>query len=334
MKPKKAGATDLLPLQEYLIDFPMTDNICDLNTKVFKYGFIHPCENVFIRYGIAQDREKSARAIVLLLHGRGEFMEKYEHVAKNIIHRNFIVISFDWRGQGLSCRELENRQKGHTENFENYINDLEYLYSEIIEPYKLPVYILAHSMGGHLALRFMSLSPMKIKKAVLTSPMIDIAMPGWFRPGAGIIAGILGNSSLFSGCYAIGSHDYTAEKNDFAANRVSHDPENCMILHNEIEKNPDLAIGGPTWGWVNAAFKSIRILGRGDVVKKITVPVLILTAGADNVVSVKAQADICRRLPECSRIVIENAFHELLFETSDITTRVWDAFDRFIISNA
>ncbi len=308
----------------------MTENICDSYTSIFQYGFIHPCEDVFIRYGVARPHKKSARAVLLLLHGRGEFMEKYQHIVKDLIRKDFIVISMDWRGQGLSCRELGNRQKGHAENFENYINDLECLYSEIIAPYRLPVHILAHSMGGHLALRFMSLYPVKIEKAVLTSPMIDIALPEYFRPAAGIIAGVLGKSSLFSGCYAFGCCDYTAEKMDFNTNRVSHDPENYMILHNEIEKNPDLAIGGPTWGWLNAAFRSIRKLKRTDIIKKIAVPVLMLTAGSDTVVSVKAQADICRRLPKCSRVVIDNAFHELLFETSDITCQVWNAFDSFV----
>ena len=91
-----------------------------------------------------------AKGVFLLLHGRAEFIEKYKAVANRLIEKGFDVVSLDWRGQGLSTREVENRHKGYIHSFDDYVADLTALYYEVMEPRGLPVYILSHSMGGHI----------------------------------------------------------------------------------------------------------------------------------------------------------------------------------------
>ena len=308
----------------------MINNKTHSNKEIFEYHYFSPKKNVIIRYGITLCRKEPANAICLLLHGRSEFIEKYKGIARQLQGKGFQVISPDWRGQGLSSRELENRHKGHINRFDDYVDDLETLYSRVIKPYGLPVYLLAHSMGGHIALRFMSRHPLKIKKAVLASPMIDIAMSAMIKPLSKFISKRLSKTS-FAKKYTMGSKNYSDRKTKFKGNNLCHDPEKFLILHNEIANNPDLALGGATWGWLNAAFESIGILKQDDIIDKIVTPILMISAQKDSIVSSRAQEKLSRKLPKCTLLSIDGAFHELLFEETGINSQFWDAFNRFVV---
>ncbi|WP_300463072.1 alpha/beta hydrolase [Desulfobacula sp.] len=296
---------------------------------IFDYSYLSVTPTIQIRYGIAKRPIAPAKAILLLLQGRAECIEKYKGIAKQLQAKGFQVISLDWRGQGLSSRELENRHKGHIQRFDDYVDDLEAVYSRAIAPQGIPVYILAHSMGGHIALRFMSRHPLKIKRAVLASPMIDIVLPSMMRPAVKLIAHGL-SKTAFVNKYVLGSKDYAFENVKFKGNNLCHDPEKFWILHNEIFHNPDLALGGVTWGWLSQALESIAILKHEDVIHKITTPILMVSAQKDTVVCPKAQERLSHQLPHCRFLSIEGGFHELLFEQRQMTRQFWDAFTLFM----
>jgi len=65
------------------------------------------------------------KGTVLVLQGRAEFIEKYFETVRDLRARGFAVVTFDWRGQGLSDRALSNRHKGYVRSFSNFITDLE-----------------------------------------------------------------------------------------------------------------------------------------------------------------------------------------------------------------
>ena len=255
-------------------------------------------------------------------------MEKYAETIRELNQRGFDVYSLDWRGQGLSSRMLANRHKGFIKNYNNYLNDLNLFVSKIVQPDAAnPLVILAHSMGGHIALRFIHEHPEIADKTVLVSPMINILtspLPGWF---VRLIAWIATKAGL-DHAYIIGSGDYTVEK--FKGNRLTSDPERFMDENRAIKKNPDLALGGPTYGWLSTTFESIDILTEPDFAKKISTPILIGSAGCDRVVSIKAQKTICSLLPNCRFVEITGARHEILKETDAVRSIFWDAFDKFV----
>ncbi|MBK8545664.1 MAG: alpha/beta hydrolase [Caulobacteraceae bacterium] len=65
-----------------------------------------------------------ARGSVIVAPGRTEFIEKYFEVIRELQARGFAVFCIDWRGQGLSGREVENSLKGHLVSFDDPVNDL------------------------------------------------------------------------------------------------------------------------------------------------------------------------------------------------------------------
>ncbi len=104
------------------------------------------------------------------------FCEKYSDCA-NVLHAlNYNTVVFDWRGQGLSSRALPDRHKGHVDSYDEYVGDLEKVLTHAAHLYgNEPIYLLAHSMGGHVALRTLAQRPDLIRAAILSAPMVDIA---------------------------------------------------------------------------------------------------------------------------------------------------------------
>ncbi|MBI9088996.1 MAG: alpha/beta hydrolase [Desulfobacterium sp.] len=294
----------------------------------FEFGWFTADKGHRLRFARAEALEGRAKGLVLLLHGRFEFLEKYGEVARELTARGYTVLSFDWRGQGLSVRELENRQKGYVKTFDDYLGDLDRFYHLHVKGTGLPVSILAHSMGGHLALRFMHDHPMGVDRAVLVSPMVDIMTAPLPRIGVRAMANIACASGL-SESYVIGGSNYTPEHVRFETNRLTHDRgrfENEKAL---IADNPDLALGDVTHAWLKAAFDSIEILSRRGYARQIKPPVMMVSAREDRVVSVKAQKRLFKALSGCEFVSIPGAFHEILHEADPIRDVFWNHFDGF-----
>ncbi len=294
-----------------------------------EFDYFRAGDNKLIRYGVAQAPNGNPKGCLLLLNGRSDFMEKYQAVVEQLISRDFHVISLDWRGQGLSVRELENRDKGYIHSFQCYLDDLYLFYNRVVIPLGLPVTVLAHSMGGHIALRFMARRGADIKNAVLVSPMVDIVT----TPIPRFLAGILAQQMVKWGMekfYVPGNGDYNRKGVRFANNPLSHDPQGFWQEHLCIEKNRDLALGGVTWGWLKAAFDSIDTLTAKGVAQRINLPVLLMSAAEDQVVSCKAQAKLCQNLSQGRFVSVPRARHEILNESADVRSFFWQAFDKFI----
>lgn len=297
--------------------------------KAVQYGYFKSVHGGLIRYGRAGGGHADHRGCLLLLNGRSEFMEKYEAVTAQLVHRKFYVLTLDWPGQGMSVRSLANRDKGYIRDFQDYLDDLTCFFNDKVNPLGLPVTVLAHSMGGHMALRFMAEQGAKIEKAVLVSPMVDIVT----RPFPRSVATLLSRWAVSLGmghAYAPGNGDYCRRKIKFAGNPLSHDSQRFWHEHRLIAKNPQLALGGVTWQWLKAAFDSIAYLSRPSVARRISSPVLLMSATRDRVVSRRAQKKICVMMPRATFVSIAGARHEILNEADAVLERFWEAFDRFV----
>ena len=262
-----------------------------------------------------------------MLNGRREFMEKYSETIEELNHEGFNVYSFDWRGQGLSSRMLANRHKGFIDDYDVYLSDLDVFVTKIVKSESVhPLIIIAHSMGGHIALRFMHDHPDVADMAVLTSPMIDIFRSSLSRDFVKLITRIAIKTG-FSHSYTIGSGDYTDEK--FKGNELTSDPVRFADAKKAITKNPNLALGGATYEWLSATLKSTDILTQPGFAAKITTPILMVIAGNDKIVSIKAQKKICTMLPNCKLKEISDARHEIFKETDAVRSIFWREFNRF-----
>ncbi|TIM60521.1 MAG: alpha/beta hydrolase, partial [Mesorhizobium sp.] len=81
----------------------------------------------------------------------------------------------------------------------------------------------------------------------------------------------------------------------FAVNKVTSDPERYRRNTLLYETYPQLALGGPTIRWLKAAAQASEVISDPDFMARIRVPLLVVAAGADQVVSTKAVETYTRR---------------------------------------
>lgn len=310
------------------------DNDCriirDMGNKVNDQSdnqFFKAHDGLSLRYGIWPCRTPHATA--LLLHGRAEFIEKYRETIGELNQRGFLVYSMDWRGQGLSGRLLEDRLKGYVESYDDYRLDLERFVEEVVTQNRPgPLILLAHSMGGHIALRYLRTNREAVDGAVLCSPMLGIRT----NPFPLFITRLLVRTAMKTGLsrnYVPGAGVHQPGDIPFENNRLTSDPRRFEDHGRAIAENPKLAIGGVTFGWLAASFASIDRVNRRGFLESITAPIRMVVAGSDRIVSLAAQKKACSRLPNCRMQVIPEARHEILKETDRIRNRFWQAFDGF-----
>src|ERR1700761_2279357 len=65
------------------------------------------------------------RGTVCIFQGRSEWIEKYFETVRDLQARGFAVATMDWRGQGMSQRQLTNPRRGYVRSFADYDLDLE-----------------------------------------------------------------------------------------------------------------------------------------------------------------------------------------------------------------
>jgi lysophospholipase len=288
-------------------------------------------DHLSIRWGYATAATTPARGTVLFLNGRTEYMEKYAEVVEELKRRGFAVYSFDWRGQGLSDRMLPDSQKGHVACFEDYLDDLDQLMTIVQrQGAPLPLIILGHSMGGHMALRFIERHPERFDRVILTSPMIDIQLPGFLpRTWLRWLAHTAAQKGL-QGAYVLGAGGVGVRDRRFEGNPLTSDRGRFERNVQMIRRNPRLAVGGVTYGWLDAAMRSIDRVVAPAYARSLRVPILMVTAARDQIVCLRAQAQFCRQAPDCRQVSLAGARHEVLVETDDRRAQFWRLFDDFV----
>src|SRR5512142_2619414 len=132
----------------------------------FTFQFITTRDGTRLRTAVFEP-EKKSRRVCVLLSGQTEFIEKYLEVIGELNDRGFVVASFDWRGQGGSARALNDPLTAHVGSFAEYDDDLQSFMQQVVAPLSpaTPL-LLAHSMGGHIALRALHDRPAHFRAAV------------------------------------------------------------------------------------------------------------------------------------------------------------------------
>lgn len=284
------------------------------------------------RFGAAPASD-SVRGTVVILQGRTEFIEKYFETVETLRARGFAVATLDWRGQGRSDRPLKNPQKGHVEDFGQYIADLQEVYQRWIHPNcPGPYSMLAHSMGGNIGLRYLAENPGDFQRGIFSAPMFGLGQTT--HPGTGMRFGIrvaqrLGLSEHYISI-APSRGDFTERNHSFERNGLTHDRERFSRVLAQLTADPRLLLGAPTFGWVAAALQSMDALFVPGFPETLKTPIHIVTAAQDSVVSAPAHAELTSRLPQAERTILEGAQHEILIESDPCRNRFFEIFDAFM----
>jgi len=126
-------------------------------------------------------------ATVLIVHGLGDHSGRYERVGDQFVAAGLDVWAYDQRGNGGS-----GGRRGHVDRWSQLHDDLEErLHAVRAAAEGRPVILYGHSAGGLVVAGYLTLSDRpQPDLAVLTSPGLDSALPGWKKSLARILGGI------------------------------------------------------------------------------------------------------------------------------------------------
>lgn len=271
------------------------------------------------------------RGTVVVLGGRGDFMERYFETMRDLIAMGFSVASVDLRGQGGSERPFANPYRNHIGSFARYEADIETLMNGLVLKHcPPPYYIIGHSTGGNVVLRVLR-RHFWFKRAVVCSPLLGLLYGPWPRPVAAALVG-LANVLGLGWLFLPGQLRKPMGRADFDRNPLTSDRWRWHRDSGTLEAAPHLGLGGPTFGWLRAARRSIASLQRMGKRKTFNAPVLIVAAGFDQVVDNEATRRLARRHQGVALCFVPAAKHEVLSEADIYRRQFLAAFESFVSS--
>ncbi len=327
------GASFVSHATSFSTEQQLTQNYESKFTQFWQQGeFSHfkGVDNINIHY--ANFINKEYKKCLIIASGRSESYLKFKELIYDFFQQGFNVFILDHRGQGLSQRMLTNPQKGYVKNFDDYADDLHTFINDIVLPAcyninknekasTMPLYMLSHSMGGAISVRYLQKYTNSFKAVVLSSPMIAFnngGLPSWFANFVIKNADKINQGLGQSPWYFIGQKNYLATH--FKNNPLTHSKVRFQYFIALYQQHPEIQLGGVTIHWLAQAINTTNAIFAN--LTKLKSPILVIQSGGDSIVDNEAQNKFCAQLhqlnpqscPDGKPIIIDNAKHELFLE--------------------
>ena len=115
-------------------------------------------------------RDESAvpRYVAVLVHGYGEHIGRYDHVAAALIANGAVVYGLDHLGHGKSGGE-----RVLIADFADVVADVDHVVTAATQQWPgLPVVMIGHSMGGMIGARYAQVHADQLRAVVLSGPAV------------------------------------------------------------------------------------------------------------------------------------------------------------------
>lgn len=251
--------------------------------------------------------DKDLKGIICLVHGLGEHIGRYSHVAEIFNSYGYALIGLDIRGHGRSPGK-----RGHIEDYDLIMDDIEALIDEAIEKYPgRPCYLYGHSMGGNLVINYALRREAKVKGVIATSPWLRLTKPP--SPRMIKLIEILNYiCPSFTQENGLKSTDLCKDKE--STKKYDKDP----LVHSRISAR---------------LFTTVHRAGIWSInnANRISTPLLILHGKADKITSYEASEELVAKASQYSSIKLwDGLYHELHNESrrNEIYEYIFDWIDK------
>ena len=246
-------------------------------------------------YDWALPRHATPRGTVLLVHGLGEHMGRYDALAQDINRWGFAVRGYDHYGHGQS-----QGQPGTLPSDTRLLDDL----AEMVDATRehmarsmapgAPLILLGHSLGGLVVGRFVALNMRPVDALVMSSPALDPGLSPVQKLLLATLPHIAPNLCVSNGLdtrYL--SHD-DAVAQAYRADRYCHDRVSGRLARFIADAGPATVAQAARW----------------------TVPTLLLFAGSDRLVNPAGSRAFAAAAPQSMVTVqaFEPLYHEIFNE--------------------
>lgn len=270
---------------------------------------------------------QKAEKLVILVNGRAENILKWTEVAYDFYLQGYDVLAFDHRGQGYSQRLLSDKDKGYIDEFRFYADDMAKIIDNVtaLESYKAQ-FLVAHSLGGLISSFYLANYDHQIKSAVLSAPFFELPLKQPLRDELLIhLMMLFGQGER----YVFGKTAYKPA--DLDNNELSFCRTRMKWMNRINRKYPELSLGGPTFRWVHLCLQATKQLPK--ILPRIEIPVLILQAEKEKIVSNKTLEKLTALLPQGKQETVSQAKHEILFEQDKRREQALERIFQFVAGN-
>lgn len=263
-----------------------------------------------------------ARFVVVVVHGGGEHVSRYDSMARRWAGQGAYVFGPDHRGQGRS-----KGLPGHVESFTRYAADLHELMLDTVAqqpqlaPDKVPWFVFGHSMGGLISLTYLleyaadGGRELPLRGAMISAPLLGLTMK--VNPVKRIAAKLL---------------DKVAPKlalpTGLPAEHISRDAEEVRIYEADTQR---VTVVSARWASaMEAAIERVE-----QEVMRLRLPMLWYVGTGDLICDPQATRDVFAKLPateanDQSLRVFDGYFHELHNEPAELRAPVHEMLDTWI----
>lgn len=234
-----------------------------------------------------------SRATIVVVHGLGEHSGRYTEFAARMAGYGISTFAMDLRGHGLS-----DGRRGHVPSFDVFLQELDRFRREVegLADFHVPMFLLGHSLGGLIALRYQEEYNTRFEGAIIISPWLATAMtvPRWKANAAQALSKLLPALPFNAG---IRPENVSRDPDIVEAYRA--DP----LVHDRVTPR--------FFSEVSAAMG--LALQRSDRIQE---PLLFMAAGDDRLVDTERSLRFARSLtaPDLTVKVYPGHYHELLNE--------------------
>ncbi|MFN4057212.1 MAG: alpha/beta fold hydrolase [Roseinatronobacter sp.] len=249
--------------------------------------------------------------MVALFPGRTEVIEKYGRVISDLVAAGYGVAVMDWRGQGMSDRLTPDPLLGDVTDFQHYQRDVAEL-DCILRAYapKAPRFVLAHSMGGAIALRAL-MRGFDAQAAAFSAPMWGLPVSPLVARAFALGQKLLGLSGLDLRPVPGAGVEFRLWENPFDNNDLTLDRPTYDWMQAQVRAQPALQLGAPSLRWLGAALREVALLA--DLPSP-QMPAYCGLGTRERVVSGTAIATRMTHWPGGEIDVFNDALHEILME--------------------
>ena len=262
---------------------------------------------------------------VLLQQGHNEFIEKYYETIQEFLDRNYNVVAFDWRGQGMSERMINDKTKQYIKDFNIHNLDIECIFNKVLKHFKKPLIGIGHSMGGFILLSALKKNQIKFDKVILSAPMLGFRSEKLLLKIIDIFFFLLPKKSFLPGSKPNMGKETPFEGNDLTTDKFRYQRTQMLV-----RLKRDIRLWGVTIAWAKAVKNQLLVMREAGWAESISNNILFLNNIGDRVVSADHIIKMSKRLRNSQIVNFIDSEHEIFMEKDDLRKKMWKNIDTFL----
>jgi len=230
-----------------------------------------------------------ARGTVLIVHGLGEHIGRYAHIAAQLNAWGWNVVGHDQRGHGAS-----EGARGALAQRDDLLRDLALVIDAVRAQNPGPLVLFGHSLGGLVAARFVAERLRAVDALVLSSPALDAGMNAFQKLLLAVLGPLAPNLAVNNGLKPAWISRDPAVVQAYVADPLVHDRVTPKLVRFIVDGGEFVRARAARWA----------------------VPTLLLWAGSDRCVAPAGSAALAAAAPKSvlTARVFAPLFHEIFNE--------------------